>query len=253
MNSLLYFPTGLIWLALGLAVSLGINLAAKRVSYSTRHSLCIGYRLIIPYWGLLVGAVSPYLMGLSNINWETTLGIGAGLSFAIIMILALINITLSSGQSHIAEDQSKIQPGFITHNSLPTDITSPFASRHLSNGAAASVAEQFYWAFVRATIWEFLLRLEPQIQLPAYHALWLTGLIALPDMLMHTKNQQNRITKLCIFIATSIVFFFTHNFWLCALLHLSIAFLMRPVSTMPVSAIEKSRSQSLPQIEARTQ
>ena len=216
-----YFPTGLLWLALGLIISLSINLASRRISAATHRYACLIYRVAIPYLSILTGAISPYLMGLSNIDWATSLGIGAGLSFAVLLILALINIALLNSQNRSSTTKSGVQINLSIH---------AWPKRQLFNGAVWALAEQFYWAFNRAAIWEFLLRAEPNMQVPAYHALWITGLTALPDTLMHTTDLQNRLGNVGIFIATSILFFFTHNFWLCAFLHLAMVAMLHTTS-----------------------
>lgn len=244
------FPVVLIWLAIGLAASLGTYWIQSKLTTASNLYLESGYRVLIPYLGLITGSISPYLMGLSNINWATSLGIGVGLFFAILAILALMNATLLYGPNR-EQQPNRASTTPLVERQLRQNLQAPLLNNISVRRAVSAVTEQFYWTFIRAAVWEALITVQPQFELPAYHALWLAALFAIPDTLMHTANAQARINSVCTFIATSILFFYTRNFWICALLHLAMAFLLRQNYADAIAPTAASQSQSLRQIESR--
>ncbi len=50
----------------------------------------MGLWVLIPYLGLLVGGLSPRLMGISNLDWLPSIGLGLGFIFVVLVLLLLV-------------------------------------------------------------------------------------------------------------------------------------------------------------------
>ena len=127
-----------------------------------RAWLAPAYWLFIPYFALLAGAVSPRLMGLFWIDWRTTFQVGAGLLLAIGLLAVLAWLFV-----------------------LPRDETGHGASRtQRMQWIGLGGAEEWFWCFLRAALWEIALT-APQTQVaPLYLAVWGAALLALPLVLL---------------------------------------------------------------------
>jgi hypothetical protein len=203
------------WLAFSLitlpvVLSLGRRLAPRRQRW-----LYAARWVLIPYAGLLLGGLSPRLMGLSKIDWATTLGLGAVLFFGLAALAFVVRIFMAA-----------IDPAEKSSRDLLVSET--------RSGWAASVvlvlmigAEQFHWSFIRGAIWELLLTWpQPVGGQPAYWAVWIATLIALPGVWLQPISVPYRFIKSALLVMTSIVFFYTRNFWLAWLLHVTAWFLL---------------------------
>jgi hypothetical protein len=90
-------------------------------------------------------------------------------------------------------------------------------------------AEEFFWSFLRGAFWEIALTLPNVVEVPAYWAVWMAALLALPLVIVLQPSGSRRLAKLTILVVTSVVFFFTRNFWLCWFLHAAIWLLLAPI------------------------
>jgi hypothetical protein len=199
--------------------------------------------VLLPYIGLLSGALSPHFMGLTGLDWLVGLSLGLGLSFVILLALMLVRVTAVSANPLAPEvgmvsaktaQVYKVAPGNSSQLNLATLIY-----QSCLNGA-----EEFHWAFLRGTLWEVLLTSPTAIALSIYWAIWGSALLALPELLLNGRNLLERLLKFIILVTTSILFLYTRNFWLCWMLHAFAALIVRyrqwPEWTFPVQQISPS-------------
>jgi hypothetical protein len=152
---------------------------------------------------LLVGAVSPRLMGLYWFDWRATLEVGAGLLLAIgALAVAAWLFALPRAQ---AANRGR------------------WSERLLVVFLAG--AEEWYWCFVRAALWEIALALPGLEAPPIYLSVWGGALLVLPLALLLQPPGPQRLVKLVILIVTSVLFLYTRNFWLCWLVHAALVLL----------------------------
>lgn len=194
------------WLLLSFGLSGLTLMAAHFLPEKVVWRLRMGRWVLTPYLGLLVGGLSPRLLGLSDIDWVAGLGLGVGLIFAIWLLLALIRATL--------------------HQEETTPETARPAGRPLLEQIAWAGAQEFHWVFLRGALWEMLLALPTPPQLPGYWAIWLASLLALPGIFVQYRHTSQRLIAGMLLITTAIIFFYTRNFFLCWLLHASAGWLI---------------------------
>ena len=89
-------------------------------------------------------------------------------------------------------------------------------------------AEEWFWCFLRAAMWELLPAWPQVVTLPTYTAVWAAGALALPLTVLLQPNAGLRVIKVAALIVTSILFLYTRNFWLCWLLHAALAVVFTP-------------------------
>lgn len=208
------------WLLLSLLVT--ALLISARAYLPARHYrlLWIGHWLLIPYLGMLLGSLSPRLLGLSGIDWLAGLSLGLGLFFAVVVILVLVRATV---------DLSDPVTGMA--GTAPTAPGSGW--RAAGNALLASGATEFHWVFLRGAIWEiFLSRPEP-LALPGYWAVWAAALLAAGEILAMRSSFIPRLLQMTTLLVTSILFFYTRNFWLCWLMHSAIQLIGSPSTPLP--------------------
>ncbi len=200
------------WLLLSL-VSLPLVLIAEaRVSPRRQRWLSAARWVLIPYAGILAGGLSPRLLGLSKINWATTLSLGVALLFGLLLLTIGVRIFV------IANSQTSRQSGGDARGRAFSEPRSGWA--HMGLTILMTGAEQFHWSFVRGAIWALLL-LWPQLLDgdPAYRAIWIATLVTLPEIWLQRLVGPQRLLKSVLLVITAIVFFYTRNFWLAWLTH----------------------------------
>lgn len=203
------------WLLISFLSSLalwGLRIARPSVQRQPWH---LASRILVPYLGLLSGALSPRLMGLSDLDWLAGLGVGVILIFSIGGLLVLIRITLGT------------ERGNLRQNTAFFDV------------AVGAGVQEFHWTFLRAATWEILLAAPTPVTLPGYWAVWIASLLALPGIYTQYRTLPQRLIAVVVLITTAILFFYTRNFWLGWLLH-SIAQLLlgqRPLYQQPVRSL----------------
>lgn len=194
------FPTPLIWICISLFISLLCALVCRRLTQRQQYLINSTRWVLLPYFGLLLGALSPRLLGLTEINWISSLSLGTGLIGLTAVLIVLVQTTTPQRTTR--------------QQALGTKTPISLAESVVSAGA-----EQFHWSFLRGALWESLLRIGYSSTTAAYTGFWLSGLIAAVEILFHKRDAMSRLVSLLTLITTSILFFFTHNFWLCWLLH----------------------------------
>lgn len=214
------------WLLLSFALS-GLTLPAARfLPEKIVGRLRMGRWIFTPYLGLLVGGLSPRLLGLSDIDWVAGLGLGVGLIFAIWLLLALVQATLHSEAA------------------TPPGVRIP--GRSWMEQIVWAGSQEFHWAFLRGAVWEMLLALPTPLALPGYWAIWLASLLALPGIFVQHRHTAQRVITGMLLITTAILFFYTRNFFLCWLLHASVG-LFVGTGEIRSHSREQSSAQRAPQ------
>jgi hypothetical protein len=180
--------------------------------------------LVAPgYAALLLGVLSPRLMGLTQIDWGAPFGYGmafAGLALAIL-----------------------IAAGVTVRQRGPALPAWPTLSAALAGGAlliAEAGALQWHWAFYRSAA------IQAAQELGASAAIvwgtWLgVGIVALEGALnpelwhdLQTPGQaERRVLRAVLLVATSVLFLLSRNFWLLWATHALAAVIVQPRLAQP--------------------
>jgi hypothetical protein len=211
MPSFASFSEPGLWLIVAFAAAIVLLIARYYSPAPWRTWLAPAYWFFIPYFALLAGAVSPRLMGLFWIDWRMTFQVGAGLLLAI-GLLALLAWLFVLPRNEIGGGANGSQ-------------------RVL--WIALAGAEEWFWCFLRAALWEIALTAPQTPVAPLYLAVWGAALLALPLVLVLQESGRLRFVKTAILVVTTVAFLFTRNFWLCWLIHASLAVLFTPAAVRP--------------------
>ena len=198
------------WLVISLVAAIVLVVARHYATPPWRNWLAPAYWLLIPYLALLAGAVSPRLMGIYWIDWRTTFQVGAGLLLAL-GLLALVAWMFAMPRG---------EPGRVD------GLGGGWARRLTWIGLAG--AEEWFWCFLRAAMWEIALAMPQLAVSPIYLSAWGAALMALPLAVALQPSTPLRLTKTAILAVTTVVFLYTRNFWLCWLIHAALAVLFTP-------------------------
>lgn len=198
------------WLALDLLIGALLWVGVRFAALRWRNLLLVGRWVVVPYFGLLFGGVSPRLMGLSGIDWQSSLALGVSLIVVTLGLLFLV-------QASVSGEKRKSDAGRTQQSK--TDETTP-ANRVY--GVLASGAEEFHWCFLRAACVSIAFTLWSADIASNYGAVWAAGALALPEALLAAPPGPPRLYKIVALLATTILFLFVGNFWLCWALHASI-------------------------------
>lgn len=215
-----------------------ILLVMRRFISSERHSqLRMGRWFLIPYLGLLLGGLSPRLMGLTDIDWVAGLGVGIALIFAILVVLVLIRATFHLDDTFSQERSER--------------ATSAIAYQILAAGT-----QEFHWTFLRAATWELMVTAPVAYRQPEYWSIWIASLLALPGIFAQSRRTSQRLIACVILLTTAILFLYTRNFWLTWLLHTAAQLLLGQNTIQRESSLtgadyslltKQTQAQSLPQ------
>ena len=197
------------WVGIEVAL-LAAWVGARRFATGRRERLLRLLRLIlIPYIALISGGVSPYWMGLSGINWQIALSLGSILIASSLLLWLFVRSIL------------------LTADSTEGDL--PGHRPEASLGERAFVffeggAREFNWCFWRAIVTELFHSFASGVTLPVYWGGVVSILCLLPEIWLSESNTIQRLISVVVLIVTSVLFFYTRNFWLCwvanVLLHL---------------------------------
>lgn len=199
------------WLALDLLLGGLFWFGVRFVPMRWRNLALVARWVAIPYLGLIAGGVSPRLMGLSGVDWQNGLALGVGLIAAVLALLFFV-------QTNGSGIHMETEPGLSVQGAVARRAT---LADHIF-GVLASGAEEFHWCFLRATFLSIAYVLGGNSVEGSYGAIWLASLIALPEALLAAPSASLRLYKVVALLATTILFLFVHNFWLCWALHASI-------------------------------
>jgi hypothetical protein len=229
MLTQLSFQAPGIWLFLSVTTGIILALGWGWIRLERRWRVLVARWLLIPYLGLLAGGLSPRLLGLTDLDWLSSLGFGLGL---VVMLLALLLIVRMSTLGQAQESDPAVPVASIQQEEAKLIgqhlATSPYLAQILASGA-----EEFHWSFLRAACWEMLLGLPTPPALPIYVAIWLAALLATAEILLLPATVAQRFAKLVVLATTSILFLYTRNFWLCWFLHASMWLLLNPPMAAP--------------------
>jgi hypothetical protein len=187
------------WLLLNLSSAILLRLLGGTLSYRVKQTANLTRWLLIPYLGLLAGGLSPRLLGLTNLDWQASLSLGVAIVVAVLSGLVLVRLVTT-------------QPA-LSPRTNPPAITSPLASIFYSG------AEELHWCFLRGALWEIFLALSVTPEQAAYQAIGAAALYTALELLLGKASVTHKLLKTVVLVATSVLFFYTHNFWLGWLLH----------------------------------
>src|SRR5688572_29724177 len=77
------------WLLVGILGTALLTSIQEYIPARWRGLIWFAHWLLIPYLGLLMGGLSPRLLGLAGHDWLAGLGLGLGLIFAVVILLTL--------------------------------------------------------------------------------------------------------------------------------------------------------------------
>jgi hypothetical protein len=203
-----------LWLLVSALAGALLLLLWGRLSESNRRYAQVTRWLLVPYLGLVSGGLSPRLMGLNNIDWLVSLSLGIGIIFVVLAALLLVRATTLLS-TRFADSQTRLTASL---------RLTPYGVVLLRSGA-----EEFHWAFLRGGLWELMLALPVSLTHPAYAAVWLAAAFATVELISFPASNRRRLVKLIILVATTLLFFYTRNFWLCWLLHIGSWLIFQPV------------------------
>lgn len=204
MDAFLSFHASGFWLAMALILGVAALGAKSYLPSAAQPFLMPAYWVLTPYLALIAGGASPRLMGLSAIDWALSLRIGVGLALGV-LAFALLARAASSRTDEFSEKEDT--------RPAPQHWPEILASVGLCG------AEEFFWSFLRGTIAELFVTLSVTLDASGYWAVWLAALLAAPIAARTQPTTMHRLVKLTILAMTSVLFFYTYNFWLCWALH----------------------------------
>lgn len=197
----------LVWVVLEIFVTLAwlffqFKIAKNWYAIARLLRLCI-----IPYLALLLGQISPRGMGLAGYDWSSSLSLGSLLVVAMFTLWIGVRAASDAPSAEVAEQSA-----------LSTNSLSTWSEKGLLFLLAGGL--EFNWIFWRTICTQVLGTWLVPMQSPAYWGIAIATMIVLPDTLRATSSQVTRIMNVAILIATSVLFLFTRNYWLCWILHL---------------------------------
>jgi hypothetical protein len=195
------------WLLISFLLTALLLSVKESIPARWRQPLWLAHWLIVPYLGLLLGGLSLRLLGITGIDWLASLGLGLGLVFGIVMLLVLVRAAVDL-------DSTPASPL----------ATGPGAGgwRTLGDALLWSGGAEFHWVFLRGALEETLLLRPEPLELPAYWAIWCAALLAALEIGMGRPRFVPWLLQMTTLVTTSILFFYTHNFWLCWALHTAV-------------------------------
>jgi hypothetical protein len=202
-----------LWLLVNLFTLFALLLSWRWLSSQSRRYALLSWWVIPPYLGVISGGLSPRLMGLTGQDWRTSLSLGVGLLFAMLATLLLVRATTifpASDRQAPFPQSTRLRLG--TH----------FQEVVMAGG------EELHWVFWRGGVWEMILALPTPLPQAAYSAIWLAAILSAGELLLLALVGGRSLFKLVILLATTTLFFYTRNFWLCWLLHVAAWLLLRP-------------------------
>jgi hypothetical protein len=208
MDAFLSFHAPGFWLVMALLAGVVVVGVRPFVPQPAQVLIVPIYWALLPYLALISGGVSPRLMGLLYIDWVVSLRIGIGLAMALIALA----LGMRAVATPTTADATKSAGRHSKHSLWRTTL--------IVIGLCG--AEELFWAFLRGASMELLTVLQFSVDAPAYWAIWIAVVLAAPTTLLNTSGAYSRLVKATILLVSSIIFFYTRNFWLCWMLHAAI-------------------------------
>lgn len=214
-ESLWQAPVG--WLGISVLVGFCLLFLYPQASPPYRRLLRNTRWIVIPYFGLLTGGISPRLMGLAGINWFASFGFGLVLIGGVLVVLIIVRSVTSFSFSALlpsAAPRAALPQHNLPRHDLSVRYAAAFPGSFLDIGA-----EEFHWAFLRSAAWEIFLAFPILAVQAGYWAAWVAVLLALPEVLRYQVTVSQRLCKCALLVTTTVLFLFTRNLWLSWLLH----------------------------------
>lgn len=211
------------WLLVGVLVTTLLISSQMYIPARWRGLTWFTLWLLIPYLGLLLGGLSPRLLGLAGHDWLAGLGLGLGLIFAVVILLTLARAVTDLGAP-------------IENEAVP-EANLRLGWHAISSTLLWCGIEQFHWVFLRGGIWEMLQALPNPPELVGYWAIWCAALVILVELLLLRPGFYPLLIQLVALTTTSILFFYTRNFWLCWFLHVAVQLLITPPALLPLAPL----------------
>lgn len=224
MAAFLSFHAPGFWLVLTLLAGVIMLGVRPYLPHRVQQWAVIGYWGLSPYLALITGGVSPRLMGVMYIDWRTSLTLGVGLALTMVALAGVVRISLLSSQRVI--DDSVLVQGL----------------GKVVSSVGVSGIEEWFWCFLRAAVEETLLLSQLSLDAPTYWAIWIAAGLASPFSLLNQTSAHQRLVKGALLAMTSILFFYTRNFWLCWAVHAIIWLLLAQPTAVRVVSTGKSQS-----------
>lgn len=193
MDAFLSFHAPGFWGVLALLTGMVVFGLRPLVSRPARAVLLYAYWVLLPFGALVLGGVSPRLMGLFYIDWETSLRLGS----ASLLVGAALAAT------------ARLFWGPAVERAAPDPLRFGVS---LAAVVGTVGAEEFFWVFLRGLLTELLLR--QGVEASAYWALWLAALLLLPAVWLVQPAAPRRVVKTVVLVVSTVLFLYTHNFWL---------------------------------------
>ena len=191
-----------LWLALSFMLAGTSTMVTRFVAPELEQLVRVVRWVQIPYFGLILGGLSPRLMGLTLLGWDSRYTLGLVVLVCLLVLLVLIRIRL--------------------HTETVPYHAIALTGRSWSPSLIESCAQEFHWCFLRGAVWELLSFYAPESLSPQYWAVWIGALISLPGIYFHPANLSDRLLTFLVLVATSSLFLVTQSFWLCCFLHLGV-------------------------------
>ena len=185
------------------------------------------FYLLPPYFAIQLGVLSPYTLGLTEIDWPTTLSDGIALSGIIVggMVFGWLIYRRSLPEGPLPSGTARLIPALRT----PVE----------------AALYQWHWAFYRAAIVEWLMLASPAAPgLPAlarltdalrgqplYWGAWLGLAVAGLELgldpfnraaLRRSGDAQALLRRMALAVAITGLFVITRNLWLCLIVHIAV-------------------------------
>ncbi len=195
--------------------------------------------LLPPYLAMREGILSPYTLGLTEVNWPTTLSDGMALSGIIVggMVFGWLIYRRSLPEGPLPRGMARIIP----------------ALRAPVEGAL----HQWHWTFYRAAVAEWLMLAPltaPEFPAltrltgafhdqPLYWGAWLGLAVAGTEWVLdpfsrstlgRTGDAQALLRRVTLAVTTTGLFVMTRNLWLCLIVHIAVETLMTGWFPLPI-------------------
>jgi hypothetical protein len=221
MEAFLSFHAPGFWLVMALLAGVVVVGVRPFTPHPAQALIVPIYWVLLPYLALISGGVSPRLMGLLYIDWVVSLRIGVGLTLVLIALALGMRAVATLATSDATQSEGRRPKHPLWRTALIV--------------VGLCGAEEFFWAFLRGASMEILIVSQFSVNTPAYWAIWIAVVLAAPTTLLNTSGTYSRLVKATILFMSSIIFFYTRNFWLCWVLHAAVWMLfLQPTQRQPI-------------------
>jgi hypothetical protein len=203
-----------LWLLVGLVATVLARIAEGWTPVALRLWLRIAVYVLIPYVGLLTGGLSPRLVGVSYVDWPAGFSIGIGFVLGVLLLAVLVRAFVELSAPEFPADAEEGSP--------PSPVAMPW--EQIGQLLVTSGAEEVHRSFLRGAIG------SAPPDAARYWGTWAAaGLVILMAMLRR-RNFAQWLVFLSILFATSTLYFYTRNFWLCWALHAALLPALAPLA-----------------------